>query len=45
MGMAEDLPPVIISDLFGVHRNTTQTWSVLTQSSWADYLAALRDTE
>ena len=44
-GMAGELPPIIISDLFGVHRNTANHWAVLAQDSWAGYLAALRATE
>lgn len=44
-GMAGELPPIIISDLFGVHRNTATQWAVFAQDSGADYLAALRATE
>ncbi|MBT1185383.1 XRE family transcriptional regulator [Streptomyces sp. CJ_13] len=44
-GMAGELPPIVISDLFGVHRNTATQWAALAQDSWADYLAALRATE
>ncbi|MFE2267571.1 hypothetical protein [Streptomyces griseosporeus] len=40
-GMAVELPPIIISDLFGVHRNTANQWTALAQDSWAGYLAAL----
>ncbi|MER5386939.1 hypothetical protein ABT040_43030 [Streptomyces sp. NPDC002688] len=40
-GMAGELPPIIISDLFGVHRNTATQWAALAQDSWAGYLAAL----
>lgn len=40
-GMAGELPPIIISDLFGVHRNTANQWAALAQDSWAGYLAAL----
>ncbi|WP_189491117.1 hypothetical protein [Streptomyces antnestii] len=39
--MAGELPPIIISDLFGVHRNTANQWAALAQDSWAGYLAAL----
>ncbi|MFF2255455.1 hypothetical protein [Streptomyces sp. NPDC058142] len=39
--MAGELPPIIISDLFGVHRNTATQWAALAQDSWAGYLAAL----
>lgn len=38
-GMAGELPPIIISDLFGVHKNTANQWAALAQNSWADYLA------
>ncbi|WP_432181380.1 hypothetical protein [Streptomyces sp. NBC_00063] len=40
-GMAGELPPIVISDLFGVHRNTANQWAALAQDSWAGYLAAL----
>ncbi|WP_258053321.1 hypothetical protein [Streptomyces sp. Ru72] len=42
VGMAGELPPIITSDLFGVHRNTATQWAALAQDSWAGYLAALR---
>ncbi|MER5924972.1 hypothetical protein [Streptomyces mirabilis] len=44
-GMTGELPSIIISDLFGVHRNTANQWAALAQDSWAGYLAALRATE
>ncbi|MGW3303963.1 hypothetical protein [Streptomyces rubiginosohelvolus] len=44
-GIAGELPAIIISDLFGVHRNTATQWAALAQDSWAGYLAALRMTE
>ncbi|MFJ3310810.1 hypothetical protein ACIPSA_49345 [Streptomyces sp. NPDC086549] len=40
--MAADLPPIVTSDLFGIHVNTAMEWAVLAQDSWAGYLAALR---
>ncbi|MFE0508531.1 hypothetical protein [Streptomyces sp. NPDC058964] len=40
-GMAGELPPIVISDLFDVHRNTATQWAVLAQDSWAGHLAAL----
>ncbi|SED63689.1 hypothetical protein [Streptomyces sp. Ag109_O5-10] len=40
-GMAGELPPIIISDLLGVHRNTAARWAALAQDGWAGYLAAL----
>ncbi|WP_329537601.1 hypothetical protein OG568_55510 (plasmid) [Streptomyces sp. NBC_01450] len=45
IGMASELPPVIISDLFGIHRNTANNWAALAQDGWADYLAACRLSE
>jgi hypothetical protein len=39
--MAGELPPIILSDLFGLHRNTAIQWAILAQDSWAGYLAAL----
>lgn len=44
-GMAGELPPIIISDLFGVHRNTATQWAALAQDSWAGNLDALKATE
>ncbi|QFZ20485.1 hypothetical protein [Saccharothrix syringae] len=35
-----ELPPTIISDLFGVHSKTAHAWANYAQDSWADYLAA-----
>jgi hypothetical protein len=43
--MAGEIPPIILSDLFGIHRNTATQWAALAQDSWAGYLAALRATE
>ncbi|MFF4661328.1 hypothetical protein [Streptomyces sp. NPDC001381] len=45
IAIAADLPPIVTSDLFGVHVNTAVEWSVLAQDSWADYLAARKGTE
>ncbi|MEU0942367.1 XRE family transcriptional regulator [Streptomyces canus] len=45
IGMASELPPIVISDLFGIHRNTANNWAGLAQDGWADYLAACRATE
>ncbi|MFD0260132.1 hypothetical protein ACFVH7_17865 [Kitasatospora indigofera] len=39
--MAGELPPIILSDLFGLHRNTATQWAALAQDSWVGYLAAL----
>jgi hypothetical protein len=44
-GMAGEPPPIIMSDLFGVHRNTATQWAALAQDSWAGYLAGLRVTD
>ncbi|MGI5507411.1 hypothetical protein [Lentzea sp. CA-135723] len=38
--MVAELPPTIISDLFGIHPSTTHAWANYAQDSWADYLAA-----
>ncbi|MFE1877650.1 hypothetical protein ACFW9N_43580 [Streptomyces sp. NPDC059496] len=35
-----ELPPIVVSDLFGIHPSTTYAWAQYAQSSWADYLAA-----
>ncbi|MFD8110208.1 hypothetical protein [Streptomyces microflavus] len=35
-----DLPPVIVSDLFGITASTAARWGQLANSSWAEYLAA-----
>ncbi|MFI6357281.1 hypothetical protein ACIBJF_32615 [Streptomyces sp. NPDC050743] len=40
-----DLPPIVVSDLFGIHSNTVRAWTRYAQDSWADYLAACRDEE
>ncbi|MEV5880363.1 hypothetical protein AB0L75_40500 [Streptomyces sp. NPDC052101] len=37
--MAE-LPPVVVSDLFGIHINTATAWAGYAQDSWAGCLAA-----
>lgn len=38
-----DLPPIVVSDLFGIHPNTAHAWAQYAQDSWADYLAARQD--
>ncbi|MFJ2866788.1 hypothetical protein [Kitasatospora sp. NPDC087314] len=38
-----DLPPIVVSDLFGVHPGTAFSWARFAQDSWADYLAACAD--
>lgn len=40
-----DLPPIIASDLFGIHPETALRWAPFAQDSWADYLAAREATE
>ncbi|MFB7378090.1 XRE family transcriptional regulator [Kitasatospora purpeofusca] len=38
-----DLPPIVISDLFGINPSTAHSWARLAQNSWTDYLAALQE--
>ncbi|MGP4052612.1 hypothetical protein [Streptomyces sp. 2A115] len=41
-----DLPPIVVSDLFGIHPSNAYTWSSqFAQNSWTDYLAAVQATE
>jgi hypothetical protein len=35
-----DLPPVVVSDLFGVTASSAHRWGQLASESWSDYLAA-----
>ncbi len=35
-----DLPPIVVSDLFGVHPHTAYVWAQYAQNSWAEYLEA-----
>lgn len=35
-----ELPPIVVSDLFGVSASNAHTWVGFAQDSWADYLAA-----
>jgi hypothetical protein len=39
-----NLPPIVVSDLFGRHPTTTHAWARYTATSWASYLAARRST-
>ncbi|MEU1600456.1 hypothetical protein ABZ468_48845 [Streptomyces sp. NPDC005708] len=32
-----------VSDLFGIHPNTAYAWAQYAQTSWAEYLEALRE--
>lgn len=40
-----DLPPIVVSDLFGVSPASAHRWDRFMQDSWADYLAACQETE
>jgi hypothetical protein len=40
-----ELPPIIVSDLFGIAASTAHKWAQLAQDSWTDYLAASRGNE
>ncbi|MFE1781367.1 hypothetical protein ACFW9F_01915 [Streptomyces sp. NPDC059506] len=40
-----DLPPIVISDLFGIHPNTAYAWAQYAQNSWAEYLEAVQSTD
>lgn len=35
-----ELPPIVVSELFGVSASNAHTWAGFAQDSWADYLAA-----
>ncbi|MEU8221447.1 hypothetical protein [Kribbella sp. NPDC048915] len=38
-----DLPPIVVSDLFGISPRTAYRWAQYAQVSWTDYLAATPD--
>ncbi|MFI1018148.1 hypothetical protein [Streptomyces sp. NPDC020965] len=38
-----ELPPIVVSDLFGVSASNAHTWAGFAQDSWADYLAACQE--
>ncbi|MBS2536597.1 hypothetical protein KGQ20_27935 [Catenulispora sp. NF23] len=40
-----DLPPIVVSDLFGVSAASAHRWARYAQNSWTDYLLACQDTE
>lgn len=40
-----ELPPIVVSDLFGIHPGTAHSWAKLAQTSWTDYLTACRPIE
>ncbi|MFV2118688.1 hypothetical protein ACE14D_09650 [Streptomyces sp. Act-28] len=44
-GTVGESPPIIISDLFGVHRNAATRWAAPARESRAGHLAALRPAE
>lgn len=37
---AAELPPIVLSDLFGISPKTAHRWAQYAQDSWSDYLAA-----
>ncbi len=45
MEAVTELPPIVVSDLFGVHPSTTYAWAQFAQNSWAEYLEAIQVTE
>jgi hypothetical protein len=38
-----ELPPIVISDLFGLAPATAHRWAEFAQNGWADYLAACQE--
>lgn len=40
-----DLPPIVVSDLFGISPATAYAWARYAQDSWADYLAVCQADE
>ncbi|MFJ2237897.1 hypothetical protein [Streptomyces sp. NPDC087859] len=40
-----DLPPIVVSDLFGMHPNSAPVCAQYAQDSWADDLVACQDEE
>ncbi len=40
-----DLPPIVVSDLFGLHPSTAYGWAQFAQNSWSEYLEAVHATE
>lgn len=34
-----DLPPIVISDLFGIQPRTAARWAAFAGENWSDYLA------
>lgn len=39
-----DLPPIVVSDLFGMHPHTAYAWAQYAQNSWSEYLEAIQVT-
>ncbi|MET7738164.1 hypothetical protein ABZT02_43815 [Streptomyces sp. NPDC005402] len=39
-----ELPPIVVSDLFGVGASTAHGWARFVQDDWAEYLAACEST-
>lgn len=37
-----DLPPIVISDLFGIQPRTAARWAAVAGENWSDYLAIRR---
>lgn len=35
-----DMPPIVISDLFGMHPRTAERWAALAGGSWSEYLVS-----
>jgi hypothetical protein len=40
-----ELPPIVISDLFGISPRTAYAWAQYAQDSWVDYLAVCQENE
>lgn len=40
-----DLPPIVVSDIFGIHPQTAYAWAQYAQNSWAEYLEAVQDAD
>nr|WP_024127029.1 hypothetical protein [Streptomyces sp. F8]AHE39750.1 Hypothetical protein pFRL5_87 [Streptomyces sp. F8] len=40
-----DLPPIVVSDLFGLHPHTAYAWAQYAQNSWAEYLEAVQNAD
>ncbi|MCL6737489.1 hypothetical protein [Streptomyces neyagawaensis] len=40
-----DLPPIVVSDLFGILPHTAYAWSQYAQNSWAEYLEDVQATD